>query len=108
VDVVSQQEIIFVLVELLASYLVSVVQINIFDLGLLLLFVVVVEIFSGLVQTFEEVHHVSKSNVDLKLIDVLEDLSSFDFAVDIEGDFRAVEAKTLLVRLHQFLRGFFL
>lgn len=62
--------------------------------------VVVLEAFSGLVKALEEVHHVSETDVDFQLVDVLEDFGGFDLAVDIEADFRTVEAESLLVHGH--------
>lgn len=53
---------------------------------------VVLEIFSGLIDTLEEVHHVPQSNIDLHFVHVLEDLRSLDLALDLQCDFRSVHS----------------
>lgn len=83
--------------ELLTCNLVSVFHLYIFDLRLFLLLVIIIKVFSSLVQTFEEVHHVPEPYINLKFINILENLSCFDFAIDVEGNFRSIEAKTFLI-----------
>lgn len=83
--------------ELLTCNIVSVLLFYIFDFGLFLLLVVIIKVFSSLVQTFEEVHHVSEPYINLKFINILENLSCLDFAIDVEGNFRTIEAKTFLI-----------
>jgi len=102
---IAKQKIVLTFMKFLTSYYVSTLLVNIFDFRLFLLLVVVVEILSCLIQTFEEVHHVSKSDIDFQLVYVFKNLCSFDFTVDIESNLRSIETQSLLVCQNDFLRS---
>jgi len=87
-------------VKFLTRSIVSFLLLKILYFRLFLLFVVIIEIFSGLVKTFEEVHHISQSDINLEFIDVFENFSCLDLAIDVESYFRAIEAQALFVQLH--------
>jgi hypothetical protein len=93
------------LLEFLLGPNIAIGKFFVLKLNLHLLLVVIFEAFSGLVQSLEEIHHVSQSDVDFQFIDVLEDLSCFDLAVDVEADLRSVEAESLLVHYHHLCGG---
>lgn len=61
---------------------------------------VVFEVFSGLVDALEEVHHVAQTNIDFHLVHVLEDLSCFDLALNLQGNLWSVHTQLLLVQVH--------
>lgn len=61
---------------------------------------VIFEVLSGLIYALEEVHHVSETNVDLHLIHILENLSSFDLALNLKGDLWSIHAQFLLIEVH--------
>ena len=88
------------LLELLLGPHVALGQLLIVQFRLDLLLVVILEAFSGLVESLEVVHHVSQPDIDFQLVDVLEDLSGLDLAADVEGDLRPVEAEAFLVHYH--------
>lgn len=61
---------------------------------------VILEVFSGFVDALEEIHHVSKADIDLHLIHVLEDLCRLYFALNLQANFRSVHAQLLLVEIY--------
>ncbi len=100
---ITKQKIVFTLIEFLTSYYVSIILVDIFDFRLFLLLVIVIEILSCLIQTFEEVHHVTKPDVYFQLVYVFKNLCCFDFTIDIESDLRSVETQSFFVCQYDFL-----
>lgn len=96
----SQNSLKLILVELLFSHIISRLLVWVCNFRFLFLLVVVIKVFRGLVESLEEVHHVSEPNVDLKLIDVVEDIRRLDLAVNIKSYLRTVETEALTVGLH--------
>ena len=60
---------------------------------------VVLKVFSGFIYSLEEVHHVSEADIDLHLVHILEDLSSFDLALNLQCDLRSIHAEFLLIEV---------
>lgn len=70
---------------------------------LALLNVVDFEVFSGIVQALEEMHHVPQSDVHLHLVHAFEYFSGFDFTVDKQGNLWPVKSQFLFVIEHLLL-----
>lgn len=84
------------------------INIHLINLGLVFRAVVVIKIFSGFIETLEEIHHVPQSNIDFQIVDVFENLSTFAFAMNILGVFRSVEAVLFLIQGNDLSDCFFL
>jgi len=63
---------------------------------------VIFEVFSGFIDTLEEVHHISEANVDFHFIHILEDLCSFDLALDLQRNLRSIHTQFLLIDVYPF------
>ena len=76
------EKLLFGVVVPLQDCILLILVLNVGDVELALLLVVDLEILSCIIQSLEEMHNVTKPDVDLHLVHVLEDLSGFYFAVN--------------------------
>jgi len=83
-DVTSQNIGRLVLEKIVFSSRVSVFCSLVFDFDGFFYDVIALEALSCFIESFKEIHHVSKSDVDLEIVHDLEYISGFNLAVDVE------------------------